>query len=284
MLINFLSESKMGVEISEIDVSILNTENIQKILDLVYKYKLLVFRKQNMSKAAYVEFARKLGQPQIYPNPNYHHPEYPEIFVSSNIPEKGKKVGVAGAGSYWHTDCQFTKKPLPLTLIFPQIFSPKSKRGTMFIDMARIYQLLPEYLKITLDGVYGINEGKMHYKVQAHDIDKSIKQIIQEFESWAPSVRHPAIIEHPKTKEKSLYISSGFTTSLENFSNEESKTLLQEIFQFIEKAENIYKHFWCQGDLLLWDNRTLLHKAFKSDSSEKSSSYRIGVFDGLPFY
>jgi taurine dioxygenase len=284
MEINYPNKGQIGVELIDCDVRVLDPNSLQQILSLVYKYKLVVLRGQSLSKDDYLEFARQLGTPQIYPNPNYHHPDYSEIFVSSNVPEKGKKIGVAGAGSYWHTDCQFLEKPLSLTLVLPQILPTTGERATLFIDMAQAYYSLPEHLKLALDGVDAIHEGKWHYKVQAHDIDKSIFQILQEFVSWAPSVRHPAIIQHPVTQEKALYISSGFTTGIENLSYEDSRALLVEVFEFIERPENIHKQLWCEEDLLIWDNRALLHKALKSHSNEKSVSYRIGVFDRLPFY
>ena len=100
----------------------------------------------SLSPTEYVEFAHRLGRPQIYFQDNYHHPEHPEIFVSANVPINGRNVGVAGTGRYWHTDYQFFEEPLPLTMVFPQRL-PQGDRYTAYIDMQRVFDELPTHLR-----------------------------------------------------------------------------------------------------------------------------------------
>lgn len=274
---------QIGVQILDMEVASVTPAEIEKIKQLVYDYKLVIFREQNISDAQYLEFAQNIGTPQVYPQDNYHHPEYPEFFVSSNVPKDGQKIGVRGTGRYWHTDCAFLEEPLPFTMLYPQIL-PKSIRETYYIDMQQVYKKLPDRLKSYVEGKYLIHEGKWRYKVQEWDIDKAIIDILHGIEERFPAVKHPAITIHPVTGAKILYASSGFTTGIDGLDYETSQKALQELFAFIERKEHIHTHVWQDGDLILWSNRMLNHMASTVAPGEKSVSYRIGVYDGLPFY
>lgn len=185
-----------------------------EICQAIYRNKLVVLKNQDMSPEEYVSFANKLGTAQVYFQENYHHPDHPEIFVSSNVNQPGEKVGVAGTGHYWHTDCQFQKEPLSFTSITPVVI-PTTFRATSYIDMHEVYKKLPQDLKDLVEGATMVHNGNNRYKVQPSDIDKSIAQLIEYQNSIVPEVRHPAVIEHPVTGDKILYISSGFTFKMD---------------------------------------------------------------------
>ena len=283
MRINKPSPECIGAEILDIDVTSVTEEQTNIIKQLVYEHKLVVFRNQNINVEQYIEFARNIGEPQIYPQDNYHHPDYPEIFVSSNVPKDGKKFGVKGTGRYWHTDCAFLNEPLPFTMLYPQVL-PNSIRETYYIDMQQVYKKLPLHLKNYIDGKYLCHEAKYRYKVQEWDIDRSLIDIMHDMQERFPSVMHPAVITHPLTHEKILYMSQGFTTGIVDTDYETSQRYLQELFAFIEREEHIHTHIWKDGDILLWENRTLNHMASTVPKGENSVSFRIGIYDELPFY
>jgi taurine dioxygenase len=273
----------IGAEFLDVDVRTVDAEAVARIKDTVYRHKLVVFRDQRLSKTEYIAFARALGEPQVYMQKNYHHPDHPEIFVSSNVPENGKKVGVSGTGRYWHSDYQFHPEPLPMTMLYPQVL-PVSKRETYYIDLQRVYEALPASLRELVDGRRAIHDAKWRYKITADDIDRAVIDILAEVAAMVPPVAHPAVIEHPVTGKRALYVSSGFTAGIEGLSHEANQEAVKRLFAFIEKPEHIHVHTWHDGDILLWDNRTLIHKASDTPRGEQSASYRIGIYDGLPFY
>ena len=236
-----------------------------------------------MDNAGYIDAVRRFGEPQIYFQGNYHHPDHPEIFVSSNIPRDGEKFGVAGTGRYWHTDCSFFDEPLPLTFIRPKVI-PKTYRATYYIDMARIWRELPDHLKEIVDGTHCWHEAKWRYKVQHCDIDKSISEILDEFSKEAPGAHHPTVIDHPVTRERILYISEGFTSAIEELNFHDSIDTLKVINEFVFREDHVHTHTWEEGDIIVWDNRLLVHKASANLTGEPSVSYRIGCYDGHPFY
>ena len=195
----------------------------------------------------------------------------------------GKKVGVAGTGRFWHSDYQFFDEPLSLTFVYPKII-PRGHRATMFIDMERVLAALPAHLREALAGARCFHEAVMYYKVQARDIDRAITDLMAEFRQLSPGAHHPAIITHPVTSAQSLYVSEGFTMSVDGMRHEESQRLLAELFAFVRRPEHVHEHPWGEGDLMLWDNRCLIHMSSGIPKGEQSCSYRIGVYDGLPFY
>jgi taurine dioxygenase len=282
MKISLPEKHDIGAVVTGLNTRSPAASEIQQLLSLVYEHKLVVIRDQMLSKQEYVDFTRAVGTPQIYLQSNYHHPDHPEIFVSSNVLENGKKVGVAGTGRYWHTDCQFLPEPLPLTTLLPQI--SESKRATLYIDMVKVYEALPDDLRALVDGRDAIHEAKWRYKVQPEDIDRALIDILEEKHKLVPPARHPAVIVHPVTGKKALYVSRGFTTALNGLSHEENAQAMQRLLEFVERDEHVHEHVWGDGDLMIWDNRTLLHQASAVPKGQSSVSYRIGIYDGLAFY
>lgn len=277
------ADERLGVEVLGADVRSLSGSALVELRQLVWDNKLVVLRGQDICAAEYVAFAHAFGRPQIYFQDNYHHPDHPEIFVSSNVEMDGEKVGVAGTGRYWHTDCQFFDQPLPMTMLLP-VHLPEGLRETYYIDMERVLATLPEDLATLLAGRRCVHEARWRYKVQACDIDKSITEILEEFGAVTPAVTHPAVITHPVTGKRSLYVSEGFTRSLDGLPHEESGAVMQRLLAFIRQGEHAHTHRWEDGDLLIWDNRPLIHMASTTPKGQRSTSYRIGVYDGQPFY
>lgn len=278
------ASSGLGVEITDVHLPALSDEQVAEIRRLVYREKIVVFRDQAMDEVAYLEAARRFGRPQVYFQDHYHHPEYEEIFVSSNVKQDGQKVGVAGTGRFWHTDYSFFDEPLSTVFIYPQIVPTRGSRATYHIDMERVWRDLPEDLKNRVRGTHSFHEVTWYYKVQPWDIDRALIDLVRDIRAEAPGAVHPTVIRHPVTGVDILYISEGFTSRILELGHEESRQTLKELFAFIDQPQYVHAHQWSKGDLLFWDNRGLIHRASENESGEESMSYRIGVYDDQPFY
>ncbi len=276
--------SQIGAIITGVKVPVLTRGEVDGIKDAVYRHKLVVFRDQHPGNAAYVELARLFGTPQIYFQRNYHHPEHPEIFVSSNELYNGQKFGVSGTGRYWHSDYSFMTEPLPLTMVRP-VRIPDGNRGTLYTDMERVWAELPDALRALVEGRRAIHEGKYRYKIQDQDIDRALIDVLTEIAREVPAVTHPAVIHHPVRDADCLYVNEGFTTGIEGEHDEAGRAALGKLFAFASEARFRHAHAWRPGDILFWDNRTLNHMAAVGPTTAQvSTSFRIGVYDGLPFY
>jgi taurine dioxygenase len=220
----------------------------------------------------------------------YHHPEHREIFVSSNVPEQGKQVGVPKTGNFWHADYQFMARPFGLTLIYPQVI-PKVNRGTYFINMERAYQNLPNELKSAIDDTRAEQSPRRYFKIRPSDVYRPISELLGEIEERTPAVKHPTTFVHPVTGGTVLYVSEGFTCALEDSKGEPLagglvSKLLEASGQYdmTFKHENIHLQAYEEGDLIIWDNRSLVHRSLHTTTPEPAVSHRITVHDDFPFY
>jgi taurine dioxygenase len=150
--------------------------------------------------------------------------------------------------------------------------------------MEYVYEALPPDLRSYVEDRLALHDAKWRYKITPEDIDRAVVDILAEVEKMVPPLTHPAVIQHPVTGRKSLYISSGFTAGIVGLPHEENREVMKKLFAFIEKPEHVYVHTWHYGDILLWDNRSLIHKASDTPKGEQSCSYRIGIYDHVPFY
>lgn len=288
-----MADQKIGYVINYIDCNLIDKQIADSIIGSVYKHKVVVIKNQTLTTPQFNDLSYNFGEPLPYLQSNYHHPDFPLIFVSSNIKLEGKKIGVPRTGGYWHSDTAFLEKPIPLTLLYPQVIPKASVRTTMFIDLERVYEEMPDYLKKVLENAYFIHSGKWKYKVRKEDAGLDIGEIINMVDEVQPPVHHPAIITHPATRKKSIYATKGFTIGVVDMSHEESDKLLKRVFEFMEQERFISTFQWEIGDLIIWDNRFLVHKAGRKHAEALSPSqnlleeeetmvFRIIINDGYP--
>jgi alpha-ketoglutarate-dependent taurine dioxygenase len=290
MIVTPQKDKKMGVEVSGFDGLRSPVKDVKTILDLVYSHKIVVLKNQYLTPAEYIKMGRRFGEPESYYQPMYHHPEHKEIFVSSNVPEDGKQVGVPQTGKFWHADYTFMPKPFGITIIYPQVV-PKVHRGTYFIDMGKAYKELSDELKVAIKDTYIMHGVRRYFKIRPTDVYRPIGELLLEIERETPTVRHPTTFEHPVTGETILYLNEGFADRIEDADgNVIDDGLLGELLETVGqldmtfKHENIHLQTFDKGDMLIWDNRSLVHRALHTLKPEPTASYRITVHDAYPFY
>lgn len=271
-----------GAEINGLNIVNINKSQADAIKNLLYENKVLILKNQYLTAEEYITFAKKIGTPVSFIDPDYQHPEYPEIFVSSNMKKNDKKIGKDRVGYYWHTDSSFLNSPLPITMLHAQ-FVPEQGGETSFINMCEIYDTLSEEIKSTIKYKLARHEGKWRYIITEQDAGLSIIEVLERDEELVPSSTHPVVIIHPITKNKILYINEGFTKRILDLSHEESESILNNLFEYIRNNRNIYHHHWQKDDLVIWDNRSVVHKAAPAAKGQDRMMYRIGINDGL-FY
>ena len=273
----------IGCSIQGVDARTASTSEIKTLKDLLYKNRLIVLKNQMLDEEEYCDFAKRLGQPVPYLQDNYHHPEFPLIFVSSNVKKDGKQIGVARTGGYWHSDTSFEPEPKFITMLMPKVLPKTVARSTRFIDMAEVYAALPLASKDRLAGTQFLHSGRMRFKIRPDCIGLDIFEILALIDQSTPPVTHPGVIEHPYTREKVIYGNRGFTIGIANRSLDESAALLREVFDFAESDRFIREVQWSMGDIIIWDNRFLQHSSGRNPGPEEETMmYRITLQDGMP--
>jgi Probable taurine catabolism dioxygenase len=285
-----IENQQYGAEVYGFDAESASDANIQQLKNSIYKYKILLLKNQAIDTDQFVQLGGRLGTPEAYYQPMYHHPKNNLIFVSSNTTEDGTQIGVPKTGKFWHGDYSFMPKPFAFTMIYPQKV-PSTNRGTHFIDMAEAYKRLSPELKRKLDGALACHSVKKYFKIRPVDVYRPISEVLAEVERETPSVYHPAVFLHPLTGEKVLYVSEGFTQSLHDVNgNEINSQLLKDVLEQSGQLDEQYTsdlvHLqkFSKGDLMIWDNRRFIHRALHSTSAEPSVSYRLTLHDHQPFY
>lgn len=290
MRIEIETRRAMGARVYDFDPRCAGDSDFDEIKKHVYADKIVVLKDQDLSSQEFIELGRGLGEIDIYYEPMYHHPEYREIFVSSNVQEDGKQVGVPKTGKFWHADYQFMPRPFGLTLIYPQVV-PQTNRGTYFINMEHAYQNLSDELKNAIDGTRAEQSPRRYFKIRPSDVYRPVSELLDEIEERTPAVKHPTTFVHPVTGGTVLYVSEGFTCALDDSQGKplESRLvgeLLEASGQYDMKFEheNIHLQTYEEGDLIIWDNRSLVHRALHTATPEPAVSHRITVHDEFPFY
>jgi taurine dioxygenase len=159
--------------------------------------------------------------------------------------------------------------------------------------MAKVYAELPQVVKDKIEGESFIHSGRWRYKIRPADVGLDISEILEMIDYYAPPVLHPAVIEHPYTKEKIIYGTRGFTIGITNKTQDESSAILREIFDFAETTQFIREVRWVLGDLIIWDNRFLAHSSGRAKAptdniheevkkEEETMMYRITMRDDFP--
>ncbi|MFB7933896.1 (3R)-3-[(carboxymethyl)amino]fatty acid oxygenase/decarboxylase [Streptomyces sp. NPDC056039] len=275
----------MGATVEDFDHTTASEADIAALKNTVYTKKIAILKGQDLAPEEFLELGKRLGRPETYYEPMYKHPEVPEIFVSSNVPENGKQIGVPKTGKFWHADYQFMPNPFGITLIHPQVV-PEKDRGTYFIDMGRAYEKLPADLKKEIAGTYCRHSVRKYFKIRPQDVYRPLSEIIDEVERKTPAVRQPTTFTHPMTGETVLYISEGFTVGIEDEGGRPlDEELLKRLFDAtgqLDEAfehENIHLQGFEKGDLLVWDNRSLIHRARHTITPEPTVSHRVTVHD-----
>ncbi|MFS8198120.1 TauD/TfdA dioxygenase family protein [Streptomyces sp. CWNU-52B] len=275
----------IGVTVEGFDHAEASDADVDALKNAVYTKKIAVLKGQDLSPREFLALGKRLGRPETYYEPMYHHPEVTEIFVSSNVPENGQQIGVPKTGKFWHADYQFMPDPFGITLIYPQVV-PEKNRGTYFIDMGRAYDRLPEELKKEIAGTYCRHSVRKYFKIRPHDVYRPISEIIEEVERKTPAVAQPTTFTHPMTGETVLYVSEGFTVGIEDRDGEPlDEELLKRLFEATGQLDETFEHDnihlqgFERGDLLIWDNRSLVHRARHTTTPEPTVSFRVTVHD-----
>ncbi|UVS78112.1 TauD/TfdA family dioxygenase [Actinokineospora sp. UTMC 2448] len=284
MNISEQTDGKFGVVVTGFDAATAPEADIAAVKHAVYTHKIAVLKDQDLDVKAFLELGGRLGTPEAYYEPIYHHPESDRVFVSSNVEQDGRRIGVPKTGKFWHSDYQFMPRPFDITLIYPQVV-PSRNRGTYFIDLCAAYESLSADLKAAVADTVATHSVRRYFKIRPDDVYRPISEVLDEVDQRTPPVSFPTAHKHRHTDETVLYISEGFTLSVTDRDGREQPDLLRALLEHTGQLDSSFEHdnihlqTFEKGDLLVWDNRSLVHRALHTASAEPAVSYRVTVYD-----
>ncbi|OAX88380.1 taurine dioxygenase [Xanthomonas nasturtii] len=250
----------LGAEVIGLDLSQpLGAETFARIHRAHLDHHVLVFREQRITPAQQVDFSRRFGPLQIHVLRNFQLRGQPEVLVVSNIKENGKPTGLGDAGHYWHSDLSYKETPSLGSLLHAQEL-PSEGGDTLFANQHLAWQTLPEPLKRRVQDLRAEHSYLAKYEeLRARNPWRPALTLEQIAE--VEPVQHPVVRTHPDTGQKALFVSEHFTTRIVGLPEDESRALLQTLFEHTTRAALVNRHHWQPYDMVLWDNRSVTHLA-----------------------
>ncbi|MDR3513562.1 MAG: TauD/TfdA family dioxygenase [Caulobacteraceae bacterium] len=247
-----------GGTVEDIDLrTIANGEVTELRLALVQR-GVLVCRSQTLQPEDIVNFARHFGPVEYGVREDFQLPSNPDVYVISNIVENGKPLGNPNDGFAWHTDLSFLAHPTAFTFLYA-LETPPEGANTEFASAAVSYDRLSDEEKRQ----YGQIAVRHSYEM-LHGTRKGARPLTEAELLAMPDVVHPLVRTHPDTARKALYL--GPDTSLPmDMEPAAGDALIHSLMDRTTQRELVYSHAWRPGDLVVWDNRTMVHRATEYD-------------------
>ena len=271
----------LGADMEGVDLARpLLAETVAAIRQAWGDHLVLRFRGQTLSDADLMRFSRHLGEldwaPIAATNDAPEGREY--IMVVSNVVENGQPIGQLGAyEAVWHTDMSYIAEPPSASALY-SLEAPPSGGDTGFCNMYLAYETLPAELRERIEG-----------PVCRHDASRnSAGELRRGFVDAAdPSqtvgAEHPIVRTHPVTGRKALFLGRRRNAYIPGLPLEESETLLDALWAHSTKPEFAWYQQWRAGDLILWDNRCVMHRRDAFDPSARRVMHRTQIKGDRPF-
>jgi taurine dioxygenase len=247
----------------------------QEIWDAFFKAQVLVFRGLRLTAGQFLEFARGFGRPEPHVIDQFHHPEHADILILSNRKKDGEPAGLADAGTYFHTDYSYLEVPARCTMLY-SIEVPKQGGDTLFANQYAAYDDLPDAMKRRIEDLVAL-----HHYGNRDDLDRTSRTAASvlsgDQEQKLAWVKHKLVRPHPVTGRKALYSVSGSSFGIEGMPEDEAVGLLDELKRHATQDKYQLRLKYGAGDLVIWDNASLLHSATLTDPDDPRTLWRITV-------
>lgn len=271
--------SALGAEIIGLSLSEgLTDQQFESLYEAFLRYQVLLFGEQDLPPGAQVAFARRFGEVQIHVMNQYHVEGYPELYRLSNVDENGKPTGQhPDKGTLaWHTDGSWRRVTGQATILYAEIL-PRNGGETHFCDMYGAYDRLSDEWKSrisSLRAVHNLDFSRTRRHAEDPMTDAQRREV--------PPVDHPIVRTHPDTGRRCVFLGDHAEYIL-GMDYESGRRLIDELNKLIVHPDLTYQHRWRPGQLIIWDNRCLLHRGTEYDTAnERRVIRRCTVLGQVP--
>jgi len=268
----------LGAEVAGVDLSeSLPQADIDAIAAAWRERLVVVFHGQNLSDPQLIAFSRNFGELDP-PGPNpYGEPvnkAHPELNVISNVVENGKPIGNLGDGeAVWHADMTYVEVPCKAALLHAlEVPPPEAGGNTYFANMFRAYETLPAELKKAVEGKVAVHDASRN---SAGMLRKGYKEVTDVRETVG--ARHPLVRTEPKTGRKALFLGRRPNAYVLGISVAESEALLDALWAHATQSRFTMCHRWQVGDILMWNNLSVLHRRDPFDPKSRRIMHRSQI-------
>jgi len=251
----------LGAIVRDLDVRTADAETWRELNGLFCEHHVLVFPAQTLTPEEHMRFGSLWGELVRHPYSGLE--DYPEIIELKN---PGKKRDV---NQHWHSDMTYNEIPPKLTMLYA-LEAPEFGGDTAFSNQILACDGLSDGMRDMLEPLRAIHTAKGLAALYGAD------------QSEAPRAEHPVIRTHDETGERALYVCRAFTHRFAGWSTEESASVLDYLYQHSIRPEFQARHHWQAGDLVMWDNRCLLHFAVHDHGDDPRIIHRLQIAGTKP--
>ena len=271
-------DTPLGVEISGVDLSGPISPRDVEAIEAAWRDRLVVvFHDQALSDPQLVAFSKNFGELDP-PGPNpYGKPflkDHPELNVISNVVENGEPIGNLGDGeAVWHADMTYVEVPPKAAMLHAlEVPPPQAGGNTYFADMFAAYAALPADLKTAVEG-----------RVAVHDASTNSAGMLRKGYRKVTDVRHtvgahhPLVRTEPATGRKALFLGRRPNAYVIGLEVADSEAQLDALWAHATRPEFTLCHRWKVGDLLMWNNLSVLHRRDPFDPKTRRIMHRSQI-------
>lgn len=256
---------------------------VDELTEALPRYAVLIFRGAPIPAERFVSLGMAFGELEVLPEPDKRHPDHPEIFNLSNVRPDGNIVTFSEPQSVflrgtqrWHTDSSFRQIPCLCTML-NAIEVPDDGGETEFADMCAAFAALPADRQRELEALTVVHS----YEFSRANNPGQMDAMSAEERAKYPPVKHPLVRRHSDGR-RSLYM-GGHASHIDGMDMDSGRALLAELVDFAGQDRFVYRHQWEANDLVVWDNRTTLHRLRPYDiANHRRVMQRITVAGSEP--
>lgn len=269
--ISVQSTGAVGATVSGVNLAQFNDTTLAELRHAFSEHSALFFHDQNLSPEAHIELAERWGDINVN---RFFQPVdgYPQIAMVAKEPDQQFNIGGG-----WHTDHSYDQIPALGSMLYAREVPPVGG-DTLFASTCAAYDSLSDGLKETLAGLSAVHSSR-HVFGETAQRPAELSGRLGNAEAAKQDAVHPAVITHPLSGRKSLYVNPGFTLRFDGWTAEESAPLLAYLYQHIGRPEHTHRFVWQKGSLAFWDNRATWHWAVNDYHGQRRLMHRI-TLDG----
>lgn len=251
----------LGARVEGIDVKQLDDQAFDQLKALFRQYHVLAFPNQKLSIQEHLAFGERWGT--LLRHPYGGMPDHPDMLELKN---RGKRRDV---NQHWHSDMTYNLTPPKLTMLYAHE-TPSIGGDTAFSNQVLAFDELSAGLKSTLAHLRAVHSAADLARLYNADTSEAAK------------ATHPVVRTHDESGKKALYVCRAFTEKITGWSRQESAGLLGTLFEHSVRPEFQGRHAWQSGDLLMWDNRSVMHYAVHDHGDEPRVIHRLQIEGEAP--
>jgi taurine dioxygenase len=268
-----------GAALPDVDLSAgMDQTTFDAVYRALLRYQVLLFGPLDLPPGRQVEFARRFGEVQVHVMNQYHADAHPELYRLSNLDEHGAPNGKhPDKGTLaWHTDGSWQRRTGQVTIIYGEVV-PEQGGETHFCDMYGAYERLSAEWKARISGLRAV-----------HNLDFSRTRrhgeqpMTADQRAAVPPVDQPIVRTHPDTGRKCLYLGD-HAEYIQGMDYAQGRALIDELNALAIHPDLTYEHRWVPGQLIVWDNRCVMHRATDYDpATQRRVVRRCTVIGEVP--